>query len=192
MVCSKLLQPMNLQEMIQRVIQALSQSGIKCLLIGGYAVNYYGYTRNTIDVDFMITAEDADKSRKLLKDAGFSNMSDGGTVLIFSRPDSSLRIDFLKTDVDTLGKLFQNAHAIQLFGATVEIPSLLDLLAMKFFALGQALHMREDKDVPDIAWLSILNKLDPVQDLLPLAKRFANETVYDKVVKKIAQLQERS
>jgi predicted nucleotidyltransferase len=183
---------MNLQEIIQRVIQTLSQSGIKCLLIGGYAVNYYGYTRNTIDVDFMITAEDAEKSRKLLKDAGFSNMSDGGTVLIFSRPDSSLRIDFLKTDVDTLGKLFQNAHAIQLFGATVEIPSLLDLLAMKFFALGQALHMREDKDVPDIAWLSILNKLDPVQDLLPLAKRFANETVYDKVVKKIAQLQERS
>jgi predicted nucleotidyltransferase len=180
---------MNLQEIIQRVTQTLCQSGIKFLLIGGYAVNYYGYTRNTLDVDFMIAAEDVDKSRKLLKEAGFSNVSDGENVLMFSRPDSSLRIDFLKTDSDTLNKLLRNAQSVQLFGVTIEIPALLDLLAMKFFALGQASHVREDKDVPDIAWLSILNKLDTTQDLFPLAKRFSNEAVYDKVVKKIAQLQ---
>ena len=85
--------------------------------------------------------------------------------------------------------MLKNAHTGQMFGVTIEIPALLDLVAMKFFALGQASHVREDKDVPDIAWLSILNKLDPPQDLLPLAKRFSNETVYEKVVKKIVQLQ---
>jgi len=179
---------MDLQDIIQRVIQTFCQSGIKCLLIGGYAVNYYGYTRNTLDVDFMIAVEDVDKSRQRLKEAGFSNVSDGENVLMFSRPDSSLRLDFLKTDSDTLNQLIQHAQSVQMLGVTVEIPALLDLLAMKFFALGQASHVREDKDVPDIAWLAILNKLDPVHDLLPLARRFANETVYDKVVKKMAQL----
>jgi len=179
---------MNLQENIRCITQTLSKFGIKYLLIGGYAVNYYGYTRNTLDVDFMIAAEDADKSRKLLKEVGFSNVSDGENVLIFSRPDSLLRLDFLKTDSETLNKLLHNARAVELFGVTLEIPALLDLLAMKFFALGQSLQVREDKDLPDIAWLSIINKLDPKQDLLPLAKRFSNEAVYDKVVKKIAQL----
>lgn len=180
---------MKLQDIFQLVTQTLCQSDIQCLLIGGYAVNYYGYTRNTLDVDFMIAAEDADKVRQLLKAAGFSNVSEGGSVLFFNRPDSALRIDFLKTDAPTLQKLLQNAHQVQMLGSTVELPALLDLLAMKFFALAQAQGVRTDKDLPDIAWLSIINKLNPEQDLLPLASRFATEDIYQAVLQKMAQLQ---
>ncbi|MEI6645153.1 MAG: nucleotidyl transferase AbiEii/AbiGii toxin family protein [bacterium] len=179
---------MKLQDIFQLVTQTIGQSGIKYLMIGGYAVNYYGYTRNTLDVDFMIAAEDAVQVRQLLKEAGFSNMSDNGEVLFFNRPDSSLRIDFLKTDSETLQKLLQNAYPIQMFGVTIEVPSLLDLLAMKLFALSQAFERRVDKDLPDVAYLCVLNNLDLESDIHPLCLRYGSEAIYRQVVEKVETL----
>jgi hypothetical protein len=179
---------MNFQDIFQLVAKTIGQSGIKYLLIGGYAVNCYGYTRNTLDVDFMIAAEDADKVRQLLKEVGFSNVSEGGGVLFFNRPDSSLRIDFLKTDAETLHKLLQNAHPIQMFGSAIEVPSLLDLLAMKLFALSQAFERRVDKDLPDVAYLCVLNNLDLERDIHPLCRRYGSEALYRHVVEKVEGL----
>ncbi len=34
------------------------EEGISCILIGGFAVNYYKVTRQTADVDFLITEVD--------------------------------------------------------------------------------------------------------------------------------------
>lgn len=45
----------------------LPEAGVECLLIGGFAVNHYGYTRNTLDVDFMIVADRIDAVRKIMQ-----------------------------------------------------------------------------------------------------------------------------
>ena len=48
-----------------------NKSGVSCVLIGGFAVNYYKVSRQTADVDFLITREDFDKISKELEKAGF-------------------------------------------------------------------------------------------------------------------------
>ena len=68
------------------------------------------------------------------------------------------------------------------------MPALPDLLAMKFFALSQAREKRADKDVPDIAWLTVLNGLDVESDLHPLALRFADDDVFRRVLAKIEEI----
>ena len=44
----------NLDKVFSVVSRKLPEADIEYLLIGGVAVNHYGYTRNTLDVDFMI------------------------------------------------------------------------------------------------------------------------------------------
>jgi hypothetical protein len=50
----------------------LDAQGVACVPIGGFAVNHYGYTRNTLDVDFTIAADDLATVRWAMVDAGFS------------------------------------------------------------------------------------------------------------------------
>jgi hypothetical protein len=88
----------------------LPAAGIGYLLVGGHAVNHYGLTRATQDLDFMIAAEDVEPVRRIMTNAGFTNVSEHEVVLFFNRPGSSLRIDFLRVDSETMRKLIEQAE----------------------------------------------------------------------------------
>lgn len=181
----------ELQQIFQ-LVSGLEASGIETLLVGGMAVNHYGYTRNTLDVDFMIASSALDTVRAKLKAMGYTNIAEHESVLFFNKPGSSLRIDFLKADSATVRHLREQAVAIELSGCHVKVPALRDLLAMKFFSLKQAFAARADKDLPDIAWLAVINGLNPEADLHPLAQKYADEAIYNCVIKRIAALENNS
>jgi hypothetical protein len=181
--------PDPFQEVFRVVADVLEPSGIDCLLVGGFAVNHYGYSRSTLDIDFMIVADNRDAVRDAMREAGFTNHSMHPNVSFFNRPGTTLRIDFLNTDKDTMAKMLANAKQVEFYGRIARLPALRDLLAMKFFALSQSYGRRVDKDVPDIAWLTLINGLDVEIDLHPLALRFANEDVFRRVLQKIEEVQ---
>lgn len=52
----KILDPLFIQ-----VIQQLIKSGVDFILIGGYAVNFYGYGRYTGDMDFGLDPTNSNK-----------------------------------------------------------------------------------------------------------------------------------
>ncbi len=54
-------------------LKLLNANNVKYLLIGGYAVSYYGYPRPTGDIDFRIRIDEdnAEKTVKTLNDFGF-------------------------------------------------------------------------------------------------------------------------
>jgi len=178
----------GLDEILGLASSDLPAAGVTCLLIGGFAVNYYGYTRNTLDVDFMIISDRVDDVRRILSGAGFSNVSISETVAFFSRPGQPWRVDFLRVDEATMRKLDDGAERVVLHGHTLRVPSLRDLLAMKIFALFQSPIRRVDKDLPDIAWLAVLNDLDAERDLLPLCRRFGSEELYRKIADRMREL----
>jgi hypothetical protein len=182
------IQVSGLDEILELASKDLPSAGVTCLLVGGFAVNHYGYTRNTLDVDFMIVSERVDDVRRILSAAGFSNVSISETVAFFSKPDLPWRVDFLRVDETTMRKLDAGAEAVVLHGHALRVPSLQDLLAMKIFALAQSPVRRVDKDLPDIAYLAVLNDLDSERDLLPLCQRFGTEEVYRQIVAKIGAL----
>ncbi len=179
----------DLTELFALLADTLQATGVVCLLIGGFAVNHYGYTRNTLDIDLMIASDQREVVRKAMMRAGFTNVAAHDTVTFFNRPGSALRVDFLQVDAETMAKLFSGSSVITFYGHQVRVPSLSDLLAMKFFALSQAPERRMEKDLPDIAYLAILNDLDCERDLRPLARQYATEDIYQAVCKKIASLQ---
>ena len=47
------------------------KNNVCCVLIGGFAVNYYNVTRQTADIDFLITETDYKKILPYLIKAGY-------------------------------------------------------------------------------------------------------------------------
>lgn len=168
----------HLETILNVVANPLSKAGVECLLIGGFAVNYYGYTRNTLDVDFMIVSEQMEVVNQNMMRAGFTNVSIQENVAFFGVPGSPLRVDFLRTDAVTMRKLLGGARLVSLHGFEIKIPSLRDLIAMKIFSLSQAPAQRMGKDLPDIAYLCVLHHLDLETDLRPLCAEFGTPASY--------------
>ena len=50
------------------------KAGALFVLVGGFAVNFHRVTRNTDDVDFLMTEEGFEKARPFLSEAGYSQM----------------------------------------------------------------------------------------------------------------------
>lgn len=160
-------------------------------MIGGHAVNHYGFVRATQDIDFMIAAADEAAVRRVMLDAGFANIAAYETVVFFNRPGSPLRVDFVKVDRDTMDKLLAAAVVVDYFeGCRVKIPQLKDLIAMKLFALKGGSPKREDKDFPDIVHLVIENGLDVRTDLEPLCNAFGSKAIYDRLCSRIRELRD--
>jgi hypothetical protein len=56
------MEPLQLPDDFKEFLRLLNSKGVEYLLIGGYAVSYYGYPRATADMDIWVgsTAENAD------------------------------------------------------------------------------------------------------------------------------------
>jgi len=162
--------------------------GIDCILIGGFAVNHYGYTRNTLDVDFMIFSDQLDLLKQIMQEEGFTNVSIQENVAFFNKPDSPLRVDFLRADTATMQKLLRNAVTINMHGYTIKVPSLKDLIAMKIFAFANAPARRLGKDLPDITFLITLHELDMEADIRPLCNQFGTRQTYDLINEQVKAL----
>lgn len=182
------MKPLPFDEILKLAATTLPTAGVRLLLIGGFAVNYYGYTRNTLDIDFMIASDQMDTVRDIMRDAGYTNVSILENVVFFGKPHASWRVDFLRVDAETMRTLDVHAVVASIHGHTLRIPALNDLLAMKLFALAQAFERRVDKDLPDVAYLCVLNNLDLERDIHPLCRRYGSEDLYRHVVEKTGTL----
>jgi len=161
------------------VSRRLPAAGVYAVMIGGHAVNHYGVSRATQDIDFMVAAADEDAVRRVMQEAGFTNISLHEAVMFFSRPGSPLRVDFLKVDRETMNQLLGNAKEIDYFGGHgVRVPQLRDLLSMKLFALSNGGAKREDKDFWDIVHLVIENHVSVEEELHDLCRQFGTEEIY--------------
>ncbi len=49
--------PASLNPNFKEFFELLNSAGVKFLLLGGYAVNYYGYHRTTDDLDIWIALD---------------------------------------------------------------------------------------------------------------------------------------
>lgn len=176
---------MSFEKTFEVIANQLPAEGVDFLMIGGHAVSVYGYVRATIDVDFMIAAEDVATVRKVMKSAGFSNVSAGENVIFFSQPDSVLRIDFLPVDTATMRELLSRASSVEYAGSSLRIPGLEDLIAMKLFALHNGPAKRERRDSEDVVQLVLEHGWNVEAQLKPLCLRFADQALYNKLATRI-------
>lgn len=92
------------QPLFINAIKKLIKNDVEFLLIGGYAVNYYGYGRYTGDIDFWIrptsenkilflkALEDLERNKEDINEIGKLDFS---KAQVFTIGEEPLRIDFL-------------------------------------------------------------------------------------------------
>ncbi len=121
------------------IVELFEKFNVQYALVGGFAVNFYGYVRTTQDIDFLLfpSTENADRVMKALTEFGFGNSGipreyftkEGTAVHIGVEPN---RIDFL-TKLKGISNLqiFKDIQRVEFEGTLLNIISKKDLLQSK-------------------------------------------------------------
>jgi hypothetical protein len=115
----------------------LNSNSAEYLLVGGYAVNHYGYSRATGDMDIWIgiDAPNATKAARALQEFGFV----GASADILCEPGKVIRMGVPPLRLEILtsisGVVFSDCYAaretVELDGIPIPVISLADLLKNK-------------------------------------------------------------
>jgi hypothetical protein len=137
------------------------EEGVSCVLIGGFAINHYRVTRQTADVDFLITKEDFDKISGFLEKAGYKKaLLQENFAQFQSSRLSLLDVDFMFVDRETLAKIMKEGQRFRIAGETFTVPSLYHLIALKLHSIKNNPKLRMTRDLPDIINLIRVNKIN--------------------------------
>ena len=163
-----------------------TRGNISCVLIGGFAVNYYQVSRQTADVDFLITKEDFEMILNLLEENGFKKDCEQETFArLLGDRLYMMDIDFMFVDKDTLNKVINGGKEIFIASRKFIVPSLDHLIALKLHAIKYNPKIREYKDFPDIIQLIRVNKLN-IKDagFKELCLKYGTEELYNKILER--------
>lgn len=178
---------MEYQTVFHLVSGIYKKTGISCVLIGGFAVNYYKVARHTADVDFLITKDDFAKISELLKKAGYRPYAVEEVFARFSTKGPYLMdLDFMFIDKETLDKIVREGRKIHIAEQEFTIPSLNHLIALKLHSIKYNPKIRENKDLPDIISLIRINKVsykDP--EFRRLCEKYGTREIYNKILDRV-------
>jgi len=169
------------------ISDTVKKTGVSCVLIGGFAVNYYKFSRQSADVDFLITKEGFNRIKNYLAQAGYTKESGQKVfVRLVNKRLHLMDIDFMFVDKDTLDKIILDAKEIAIAKYRFLIPSLMNMIALKLHSLKYNFDMRHTKDLLDIVSLVKLNNIDAkTKEFHQLCLKYSNEGIYQKILENI-------
>ena len=131
-------------------VHLLNSHKVKYMLVGGFAVIYYGYVRTTQDIDLLVfpSSENAEKMLKVLKEFGFGEA--GFTRDIFEKEGAAIHLGTEPNRIDILTSLkgvsnasiFSNLKKVRYKGISLNVISFNDLIECKK-------HSTRPKDIAD-------------------------------------------
>ena len=124
---------------MRELLRLFHQHEVEYVLVGGFAVNYYGYVRATQDIDFLVfpSPENAQRIMRALSDFGFG--AAGIPQDCFEHAGTAVHLGTEPNRIDLLTKLkgvrnstiFAGAQRVELAGVSVNIISLEHLVEAK-------------------------------------------------------------
>jgi Uncharacterised nucleotidyltransferase len=161
---------------------------LRFLVIGGLAINFYGYSRETGDLDLLIHREDKEQWLNLFSSLGYSVYKESQGFLQLSPPkQSAWPVDFMLVRENTFQPMYLASREVNLYGAQTRIPSLEHLLMLKLHALKNAHLNRFLKDFLDVENLIRINKLDiKSENMKQLFAKYGTAELYDKISTSLA------
>ncbi|MBF0275523.1 MAG: nucleotidyltransferase [Nitrospinae bacterium] len=175
---------MKYKNVFHLISNLVNKNNISCILIGGFAVNYYQLTRQTADVDFLITRESYDVIAKGLKNTGYKVMSNAENFIqVHSSNPKYMDVDFMFVSQNTMNKILKECEEVTIGNMVFWVPSLMHLIALKLHSIKYNEKVRMYRDLPDIINLIKINEID-VHDkgFKRLCLEHGTETIYQRVI----------
>ena len=171
---------MNYAQAFELITKKFGQAGIRYVLIGGFAVNYYKVLRATADVDLMLAADDLDKAARILEDAGYQRKNSTKAFAQFqSRDIRAIDIDLILVDRKTLDGVLEEAVEAEIAGWTMYLPSLMHLMVLKIHAMKNNPKGRSLRDLADVIDLLKTHGINPQEaSFRTLCLEYGTEEIY--------------
>ena len=166
------------------ISDVFSRKGVRGALIGGFAVNFYKVSRQTADIDFIISPEDFEKISRLLEEEGFAKKQEQDAFVCFSGNKPYLMdADFMLADEETVNEIVNRGSEVVIAGRKFVIPCLDHLLALKLHSVKHNPGFRESRDLPDIIELIKINGVDPKScGFKELCLKYGSIELYRKII----------
>ena len=149
---------MELDKDFKEFIELLNEHKVKYLIIGGYAVNFYGYPRYTKDIDLWLwmTKSNIKKLIKAIKDFGFGSLN--LTIDDFMTPENIVQLGYEPHRIDLLVDV-EGVNFEECYERRTEIK--LDEMEVKFLSLPDLIMAKKTAGrLQDLADAEQLEKLE--------------------------------
>jgi len=168
---------------IAEALAALAKADVPLLLIGGNALQAFGYTRATLDVDCLIAKESSERLKEVLGANGFPWA--GGMALFHEfwhhGNKDEAPIHAMRVDSVTFEKMWSRSIPSEISGIPIRVPCLPHLLALKLFSAKQN-PARHGKDFQDVCILLQMNP-DKItrEELQQVCQQYASQRAMDEL-----------
>jgi predicted nucleotidyltransferase len=155
------------------------------LVIGGLAVNFHGYSRDTADLDLLICQEARAAWGRLFSDLGYVVEQEADAFVQFAPPrQGEWPVDLMLVREPTFAPMLAESQEVEMYGARLRIPSLEHLIALKLHALKHTRAHRFLKDFQDVEGLVLINRLElKSESIRQMFVKYGNLDLYEKVLR---------
>ena len=116
--------------------EAIHDGKCEALVIGGFALEAYGFQRATQDIDLLVTTRETLHMEELLKSAGYREVGRNHLCARFSHQDPMLfPVDLLFVQDPTWDKIWTQSEPATLEGVPLRVPHPSHLVALKLHAM---------------------------------------------------------
>lgn len=130
---------MTLSDDMRELLSLFRRHGVRHVVVGGHAVNYYGYVRATQDIDVLVYPSPGNAERIMLALAEFGFAGAGIPRSLFEEPGGAVHLGEAPNRIDLLTSLkgvsndtiFDDARDVEIEGLAVNLISLENLLSVK-------------------------------------------------------------
>ena len=124
----------HLQQDFKEFLKSLSDNSVEYLLVGGYAVGYYGYIRATADLDIWVNQSDSN-SKKLVKALREFGFGENINIEMFLKDNNIVRMGVPPFRIEIMTSIsgvsfdvcYRNRNQIDCDGQQIDVICLDDL-----------------------------------------------------------------
>ena len=170
-------------EILRTIALYVEGKNMPFVVIGGHAVNAYGVSRQTGDLDFAVRVTDKTSWGELMNKLQMQATQNDDRFARF-HPDAlaGWPIDLMFLDDATFAKLYEQSQEFAFGPARARVASARHLVALKLHALKQNQEHRFAKDWGDIVALLRSGRTGlTVEDLQALCARYGTPEIFEKL-----------
>ena len=174
--------------LFQDINSQARQRNLDFLVIGGLAVIFHGYSRDTADLDLFIRKNDRQKWMNLLLALGYSVQTDKDAFVQLSpAKQGAWPVDLMLVQDATFDPIFASGVEVEMYDTKVKIPGLEHLLALKLHALKHGHIGRYSKDFLDVEGMVRANKLDlNSENIRRIFLKYGTVKIYEQISRSVS------
>ena len=176
---------------VKSVAKELNELGYPPILVGGWAVNFLGVVRHTVDFDMMIFEECFEQAKDALKRSGYKMQVKTSLYARFESKRATVElIDTLFADKRTYSILSENGSSKKICGEHFILPKSEHIIAMKLHAVKYGEGHRGSKDFQDITDLIKANNINiETDDFKNICLKYGEASIYRRIQDEIRNKQ---